>query len=89
MTKFMILVVASLLVMSVSSLSFAGMFDKAVEATEQANTMAKDAKEKADSTEQKTIEAQDASKQQTGSMLDQAKEAAKETVNEKIDSIGK
>jgi len=89
MTKFMILVVASLLVMSVSSLSFAGMFDKAVEATEQANTMAKDAKEKADSAEQKTIEAQDASKQQTGSMLDQAKEAAKETVNEKIDSIGK
>jgi F0F1-type ATP synthase membrane subunit b/b' len=89
MTKFMILVVASLLVMSVSSLSFAGMFDKAVEATEQANTMAKDAKEKADSAEQKTIEAEDASKQQTGSMLDQAKEAAKETVNEKIDSIGK
>jgi F0F1-type ATP synthase membrane subunit b/b' len=89
MTKFMIVVVASLFVMSVSSLSFAGMFDKAVEATEQANTMAKDAKEKADSAEQKTIEAQDASKQQTGSMLDQAKEAAKETVNEKIDSIGK
>ena len=62
MTKFMIAVVASLFVMSVSSLSFAGMFDKAVEATEQADTMAKDAKAKADSAEQKTIEAQDASK---------------------------
>ena len=89
MTKFMMAGVASLFVMSVSSLSFAGMLDKAVEATEQANTMAKDAKEKADSAEQKTIEAQDASKQKPGSMVDQAKEAAKETVNEKIDSIGK
>ena len=89
MTKFMIAVVTGLFVMSVGSVSFAGMFDKAVEATEQANTMAKDAKEKADSAEQKTIEAQDASKQQPGSMVDQAKEAAKETVNEKIDSVGK
>ena len=89
MTKFMIAVVTSLFVMSVSSLSFAGMMDKAVEATDQANTMAKDAKAKADSAEQKTIEAQDASKQQSGSMVDQAKEAAKETVNEKIDNLGK
>jgi F0F1-type ATP synthase membrane subunit b/b' len=89
MTKFMMAVVASLFVMSVSSLSFAGMFDEAVEATDQANAMAKDAKAKADSAEQKTIEAQDASKQESTSMVDQAKEAAKKTVNEKIVNLGK
>jgi hypothetical protein len=96
MSKFMIAVLTGVFVMGVSSVSFAGMFDKAVEATEQANTMAKDAKATADSAEQKAIEAQDASTQESGGLMDQAKGKAKETVNdtqgtvnEKIDSIGK
>ena len=95
MAKLMIALVTGLFVMSVSSVSFAGMFDKAIEATEQANTMAKDTKAKADSTEQKAIEAQDSSTQESGSLMDQAKGKAKETVNdtqgtvnEKIDNFG-
>jgi F0F1-type ATP synthase membrane subunit b/b' len=89
MKKLMIAVLTGLFVMSLGIGSFAGMLDKAVEATESANTMAKDAKEAKDSAEEKSIKAQDASKSETGSMMDQAKETAKETVNEKIDSIGK
>jgi len=89
MKKFIIALVTGLFLMSVGSVSLAGMLDKAVEATEQADSMAKDAKAKADSAEQKSIEAQDASTQEAGSMMDQAKETAKETVNEKIDNIGK
>ena len=89
MAKLMIAVLTGLFVMGLSSVSFAGMFDKAVEATGQADSMAKDAKAKTDSAEQKSIEAQDASKSEAGGMMDQAKESAKETVNEKIDAIGK
>lgn len=89
MKKFMIAVVTSLFLMSVGSVSFAGMLDKAVEATEKADSMAKDAKAKTDSAEQKSIEAQDASTPEVGGMIDQAKESAKETVNEKIDNLGK
>ena len=89
MQKFMIAVVTSLFVMSVSSVAFAGMLDSVVETTEKADAMAKDAKAKTDSVEEKSIEAQDASKQEAGGMMDQMKEGAKEHVNEKIDSIGK
>ena len=89
MAKLMIAVFTSLFVMGLSSVSLAGMLDQVVEGTEKANTMAKDAKAKSDSAEKKAIEAQDASKQESGSMTDQAKETAKETVNEKIDNIGK
>ena len=89
MAKLMIAVLTGLFVMGLSSVSFAGMLDQAVESTEKANTMAKDAKATTDSAEKKAIEAQDASKQETGSLVDQAKETAKETVNEKIDNIGK
>jgi ABC-type uncharacterized transport system permease subunit len=89
MKKLMCVVVTSLFIMGVGSVSFAGMLDQAVEATGQANEMAKDAKEKTDSAEQKSIEAQGASTQEAGSLMDQAKESAKETVNEKIDNIGK
>ena len=89
MAKLMVVVLAGLFVMGLSSVSFAGMLDKAVDATETANTLAKDAKATTDSVEQKSIEAQDASKQETGSLTDQAKEAAKKTVNEKIDNLGK
>jgi F0F1-type ATP synthase membrane subunit b/b' len=89
MAKFMIAVLTGLFVMSLSSVSFAGMLDEAVEATEKADTMAKDVNAKTESAEQKAIKAQDASKKESGSMMDQAKESTKETVNEKIDSVGK
>ncbi len=89
MAKFMIVVLTGLFVMGLSSGSFAGMFDKAVEATEKADSMAKDAQAKTDSVEQKSIEAQDASTSEAGGMMDQAKESAKETVNEQIDKLGK
>jgi F0F1-type ATP synthase membrane subunit b/b' len=93
MTKLMIAVFTGLFVMGVCSVSFAEMLEKAVDATEQANTVAKDAKATADSVEQKSIEAQDASNQEAGSIIDQTKETAKETVNETvnetIDNLGK
>ncbi len=89
MAKLMIAMLTGLFVMGLSSVSFSGMLDQAVESTEKANTMAKDAKAKSDNAEQKAIEAQDASKPESGSMMDQAKESAKETVNEEIDNIGK
>ena len=89
MGKLMIAVLTGFFVLGLSSFSFAGgMLDKAVEATGKADAMAKDAKAKADSAESKAIEAQDASKQNSGSMMDQAKETAKETVNKEIDKIG-
>jgi len=84
MTKLMIAVFTGLFVMGVCSVSFAGTPEKAVDATEQANTMAKDAKATADSVEQKSIKAQDAPKQEAGSIIDQTKETAKETVNESV-----
>jgi len=89
MKKLMFAVVMGLFIMGLGSISFAGMLDQAVEATKQANTTAKDAKAKSDSAEKKAIEAQDASKQESQSMTDQAKETAKEVVNEEIDKIGK
>jgi len=89
MAKFMIAVFTGLFVMSVGSVTLAGMLDKAVEATEKADTMAKDVKAKTDNVEQKSIEAQGASKQEAGGLMDQAKETAKETVNETIDNLGK
>ena len=89
MKKLMIAVCASLFVIGIGSVTFAGMLDKAVEATEKATSMATSAKEKADGMEEKAIEAKDASTTESGSMMDQAKETVKETVNEKIDSLGK
>ena len=93
MAKFMIVVFTSLFVTGVCSVSFAGIFDEVLEATEQANTMAKDAKATADSVEQKSIEAQNASTQESGNLIDQAKESVKEsvneTVNETVDNLGK
>ena len=90
MAKFMIAVLTGLFILGLGSFSFAGgMLDTAVEATGKADAMAKDAKAKSDSAESKAIEAQDASKKESGSMVDQAKEAAKETVNTEIDNLGK
>ncbi len=89
MKKFMIAVVTGLFVLSVGSVSIAGMLDKAVEATEKADAMAKEAQTTTESAEQKSIEAQNASTQEAGGMMDQMKEEAKETVNEQIDNLGK
>ncbi len=89
MKKLMIAVLMGLFVMSLGSVSFAGMLDAVTDATEKANAMAKGANAKTESVEQKAIEAQDTSTKESGSMMDQAKESAKETVNEKIDAIGK
>ena len=90
MAKFMIVVLTGFFVLGLGSFSFAGgMLDKAVETTGKADAMAKDAKAKADSAESKAIEAQDSSQQNSESMVDQAKEAAKETVNKEIDNLGK
>ena len=89
MKKFMIAVVTGLFVLSVGSVSIAGMLDKAVEATEKADAMAKEAQATTESAEQKSIEAQNASTQEAGGMMDQMKEEAKETVNEQIDNLGK
>ena len=85
----MIAVLTGLFVLGLSSVSFAGMLDGVTDATEKADTMAKEANAKTESAEQKSIEAQDASKKESRSMMDQAKESAKETVNEEIDAIGK
>ena len=96
MAKIMIAVLTGFFVLSLGSVSLAGMLDKAVEATGKADAMAKDAKTTEDSMTKKSIEAKDASTQESGSLLDQAKGKAKGTVNdtqgtanEKIDSIGK
>ena len=90
MKKFMIAALTGVFVVGVGSFSFAGgMLDKAVEATGKADEMAKDAKAKADGAESKAIEAKDASTQESGSMVDQAKETAKEKVNTEIDNLGK
>ncbi|MDH5428058.1 MAG: hypothetical protein OEZ57_06920 [Nitrospirota bacterium] len=89
MKKFMFAVVTGLFVMGIGSVSFAGMLDKAVEATGKADAMAKEAQDKTEGVEQKSIEAQDASTDKAGGMMDQAKDAAKETVNEQIDNLGK
>lgn len=89
----MITVLTGVFVMGVCSVSFAGMFDQLLEATEEANTMAKDAKATADSVEQKTIEAQGASTQDSASIIDQTKKTVKKTVNDKVnqtvDNFGK
>ncbi len=90
MKKFMILVLTGLFVMSVSSLSLAGMLDdlkgKAEETKQEASDTMKSEKAEAE----KSIESKGAStKEGAGDMMDQAKDKVKETVNEKIDAIGK
>ncbi len=90
MKKLMISVLTGLFIMSVGSLSLAGMLDdlkgKAEETKQEASETMKSEKAEAE----KSIEAKDAStKEGTGDMMDQAKEKVKETVNEKIDGLGK
>ena len=89
MTKLMIAVVMGLFVMSLSIVSFAGMMDTLTGQAEEAKKDAQETVEKKGAESEKAIEAKDATKQEAGGMMDQAKETAKETVNEKIDNIGK
>ncbi|MDH5563757.1 MAG: hypothetical protein OEY91_09080 [Nitrospirota bacterium] len=89
MKKFMIAVVTSLFVMSVGSVSFAGMMDALKGKAEEAKQEATETMEKQEAEPGKAIEAKDATKEEAGGMMDQAKETAKETVNEKIDGLGK
>ena len=89
MKKFMIAVVTGLFVMSVGSLSFAGMMDSLKGKAEEAKQEASETMEKKEVEPGKAIEAQDATKKEAGGMMDEAKETAKETVDEKIDSLGK
>jgi hypothetical protein len=89
MTKLMIAVVMGLFVMSLGSVSFAGMMDKLTGQAEEAKQEAQETAEKKGAESGKAIEAKDATEQEGGGMMDQAKETAKETVNEKIDNIGK
>lgn len=89
MKRYMIAVVTGLFVLSVGSVSFAGMMDalkgKAEETKQEAHeTMEQEAAEPG-----KAIEAKDATKEEATGMMDQVKETAKETVNEKIDDLGK
>ncbi len=89
MQKFMIAVVTSLFVMSIASVSFAGMMDSLKGKAEEAKQEASETMETKEAEPGKAIEAQDATKEEAGGMMDEAKETVKETVNEKIDDIGK
>ena len=89
MKKLMIAALTGLFVMSLGSVSMAGMMDKLKGAVEEDKEKAGAiVEEKADEAG-KAIEAKDATKEESGSMMDQAKETVKETVNEKIDNLGK
>ena len=89
MARLMIAVLTGLFVMSLGSVSFAGMMDSLTGKEKKKKKEAQETVEKKGAETGKAIEAKDATKQDAGSMMDQAKETAKETVNEKIDSIGK
>ena len=89
MKTFMIAVVTGLFVMSIGSVSFAGMMDSLKGKAEEAKQEATETMESKEAEPGKTIEAQGATKEEAGGMMDQAKETAKETVNEKIDNLGK
>jgi len=89
MKKLMIAVLTGLFVMGLSSVSFAGMMDSLTGQAEEAKKEAQETVEKKGAEPGKAIEAKDATTQEAGGMMDQAKETAKETVNEKIDSVGK
>lgn len=96
MTKFMIAVVMGLFVMSLSSLSFAGMMDSLTGQADEAKQEASEAMENKETDAGKAIEAQDATKEESGGMMeesggmmDQAKETAKDQAKEQIDTLGK
>jgi hypothetical protein len=89
MARLMIAVLTGLFVISLGSVSLAGMMDSLTGQAEEAKKEAQATIEKKEAESGKAIEAKDATKQEAGGMMDQVKETAKETVNEKIDSIGK
>ena len=90
MKKFMISILTGLFIMSVGSLSLAGMLDDLKATAEETKQEASEAMKSEKADVEKAIEAKDAStKEEAGNMMDQAKDKVKETVNEKIDAIGK
>ncbi len=89
MKKFMIAVVTGLFVMSVGSVSFAGMMDSLKGKAEEAKQEAHETMENKEVEPGKTIDAQDATKEEAGGMMDEVKEGAKGKANETIDNIGK
>ncbi len=90
MKKFMISLLTGLFIMSVSTLSLAGMLDDLKATAEETKQEASEAMKSEKADVEKAIEAKDAStKEEAGNMMDQAKDKVKETVNEKIDAIGK
>jgi hypothetical protein len=89
MTKLMITVLTGLFVMSLGSVSLAGMLDKLTGKADEATQEASETVESTKAEAGEAIEAQDASTKESGSMMDEAKETVKETVDETIDGIGK
>jgi len=89
MTKLMIAVVMGLFVMSLGSVSFAGMMDTLTGKGEEAKQEAHETMEKKGAESGKAIEAKDAAKEESGGMMDKAKETAKDQAKEKIDTLGK
>jgi hypothetical protein len=89
MKKLILTVVMGFFVMSVGSLSFAGMMDSLKGKAEEAKQEASETMEAKEAEPGKAIEAKDATKEEAGGMMDEAKETVKETVDEKIDSLDK
>ncbi len=90
MKKLMIAVLTGLFVMSLGSVGMAGMLDKLKGEATEAKAEATEAVESTKAEAGEAIEAKGATKEEeAGSMMDDAKDKVKETVNEKIDSLGK
>jgi hypothetical protein len=79
----------SIFVMSLGSVSFAGMMDSLDGKAEEAKQDASETMENKEAEPGKAIEAQDATKEEAGGMMDRVKEGAKEHSNEMIDNVGK
>ena len=88
MARLMIAVLTGLFVMSLGSVSFAGMMDSLTGKADEAKQEASEAMENKETDAGKAIEAQDATKEESGGMMDQAKETAKDQAKEKIDTLG-
>lgn len=89
MKKLMIAVLMGLFMMSLGSVSLAGMMDSLKGKAEETKQDAHESMEMKNAEPGKAIEAKEATKKEADGMMGEAKEAVKETVNEKIDSLGK
>lgn len=82
MKKLMITVLTGLFMMSLGSVSLAGMLDKAKGKAEEAKQEASEKMENKATEPEKSIEAQDATKEESGGMMKKAKEKVKEKVGD-------